>query len=121
MPAGSTNNRSLLWQRAHQGYPGQPTRRLLSMDFGNQAFKQWQQNQSNHLVWINGDPGKGKTMLLCGIIEELIQYISMEIVRSSHFSSVKPPTIGLLVQGACEIAIMHVAGNFLRKPAEVHL
>jgi hypothetical protein len=37
----------------------------------NEEFKQWQDNQSNHLLWIRGDPGKGKTMLLCGIIEEL--------------------------------------------------
>lgn len=24
-----------------------------------------------HLLWIKGDPGKGKTMLLCGIINEM--------------------------------------------------
>lgn len=37
----------------------------------NEVFKQWQNSQSNRLLWIRGDPGKGKTMLLCGIIEEL--------------------------------------------------
>jgi hypothetical protein len=37
----------------------------------NEEFKQWQHNQSNRLLWIRGDPGKGKTMLLCGIIDEL--------------------------------------------------
>ncbi|KAJ5642311.1 hypothetical protein N7490_006311 [Penicillium lividum] len=37
----------------------------------NQAFKQWQNSHSNRLLWIRGDPGKGKTMLLCGVIEEL--------------------------------------------------
>ena len=37
----------------------------------NKEFKQWQENQTNRLLWIRGDPGKGKTMLLCGIIEEL--------------------------------------------------
>ncbi|KAJ5184803.1 hypothetical protein N7472_009643, partial [Penicillium cf. griseofulvum] len=37
----------------------------------NEEFQQWQDNQSNGLLWIRGDPGKGKTMLLCGIIEEL--------------------------------------------------
>ncbi|CAG8022687.1 unnamed protein product [Penicillium salamii] len=36
----------------------------------NEEFQQWQNNQSNCL-WIRGDPGKGKTMLLCGIIDEL--------------------------------------------------
>ncbi|KAJ6008970.1 hypothetical protein N7522_003986 [Penicillium canescens] len=37
----------------------------------NEGFQQWQDNQSNCLLWIRGDPGKGKTMLLCGIIDEL--------------------------------------------------
>ncbi|KAK9853427.1 hypothetical protein MYU51_006523 [Penicillium brevicompactum] len=37
----------------------------------NGEFQQWQNNQSNCLLWIRGDPGKGKTMLLCGIIDEL--------------------------------------------------
>ncbi|KAJ5980358.1 hypothetical protein N7481_007656 [Penicillium waksmanii] len=37
----------------------------------NEQFKQWQDSQSNRLIWIRGDPGKGKTMLLCGIIDEL--------------------------------------------------
>lgn len=37
----------------------------------NEEFKQWQNNQNNRLLWIRGDPGKGKTMLLCGIIDEL--------------------------------------------------
>ncbi|CAG8105725.1 unnamed protein product [Penicillium salamii] len=37
----------------------------------NEKFQQWQDNASNSLLWIRGDPGKGKTMLLCGIIDEL--------------------------------------------------
>ncbi|KAJ5917576.1 hypothetical protein N7466_011130 [Penicillium verhagenii] len=37
----------------------------------NKEFKQWQDSDSNRLLWIRGDPGKGKTMLLCGVIEEL--------------------------------------------------
>lgn len=36
----------------------------------NDDFQQWQNGQ-NQLLWIRGDPGKGKTMLLCGIINEL--------------------------------------------------
>lgn len=39
----------------------------------NEQFKQWQDNHSSRLLWIKGDPGKGKTMLLCGIINELTQ------------------------------------------------
>ena len=38
---------------------------------GNSEFKQWRNNQMSPLPWIKGDPGKGKTMLLCGIINEL--------------------------------------------------
>jgi hypothetical protein len=34
-------------------------------------FQQWQNNPQTRLLWIKGDPGKGKTMLLCGIINEL--------------------------------------------------
>ncbi|KAH7395241.1 vegetative incompatibility protein HET-E-1 [Phaeosphaeria sp. MPI-PUGE-AT-0046c] len=37
----------------------------------NTAFQQWQQDPHSRLLWVKGDPGKGKTMLLCGIINEL--------------------------------------------------
>jgi len=37
----------------------------------NRDFKEWHDDQQSHLLWIKGDPGKGKTMLLCGIIDEL--------------------------------------------------
>ncbi|KAJ3526408.1 hypothetical protein NM208_g11205 [Fusarium decemcellulare] len=35
------------------------------------AFTGFLHDPANRLLWINGDPGKGKTMLLCGIIDEL--------------------------------------------------
>ncbi|KAF4839038.1 Vegetative incompatibility protein HET-E-1 [Colletotrichum tropicale] len=34
-------------------------------------FQRWKTNPESRRLWIRGDPGKGKTMLLCGIIEEL--------------------------------------------------
>ena len=37
----------------------------------NADFQQWYKDRQSRLLWIKGDPGKGKTMLLCGIIEEL--------------------------------------------------
>jgi hypothetical protein len=37
----------------------------------NTTFQQWRQEPNNRLLWIKGDPGKGKTMLLCGLINEL--------------------------------------------------
>ncbi|KAH7009467.1 heterokaryon incompatibility protein-domain-containing protein [Microdochium trichocladiopsis] len=37
----------------------------------NPDFRQWRDNNDQRLLWVKGDPGKGKTMLLCGIIDEL--------------------------------------------------
>ncbi|KAL6151991.1 hypothetical protein ACJBU6_08883 [Exserohilum turcicum] len=37
----------------------------------NSTFQQWQEDPGSRLLWVKGDPGKGKTMLLCGIIDEL--------------------------------------------------
>lgn len=36
-------------------------------------FQQWRESEQGELLWIKGDPGKGKTMLLCGVIDELIK------------------------------------------------
>ncbi|KAH8659477.1 hypothetical protein BGZ61DRAFT_523576 [Ilyonectria robusta] len=33
-------------------------------------FQRWRNDPQSQLLWIKGDPGKGKTMLLCGIIDE---------------------------------------------------
>ena len=37
----------------------------------NPEFRQWADSHRSQLLWVKGDPGKGKTMLLCGIIDEL--------------------------------------------------
>ncbi|KAH6888553.1 hypothetical protein B0T10DRAFT_573325 [Thelonectria olida] len=34
-------------------------------------FRKFRNDERSQLLWIKGDPGKGKTMLLCGIIDEL--------------------------------------------------
>ncbi|KAG4257736.1 hypothetical protein FPRO04_07957 [Fusarium proliferatum] len=39
--------------------------------FLTEGFQTWQQDPDCRLLWIKGDPGKGKTMLLCGIIDRL--------------------------------------------------
>lgn len=39
-------------------------------------FRRWRDDDQSRLLWIIGDPGKGKTMLLCGIIDELIKSAS---------------------------------------------
>ncbi|KAL7807293.1 hypothetical protein V8C26DRAFT_415021 [Trichoderma gracile] len=39
----------------------------------NPQFKAWRNIDENHLLWLRGDPGVGKTMLLCGLAQELMQ------------------------------------------------
>ena len=40
---------------------------------GDADFQRWRDDRQSQLLWIKGNPGKGKTMLLCGIIDELIK------------------------------------------------
>ncbi|SLM36124.1 WD40/YVTN repeat-like-containing domain [Lasallia pustulata] len=42
----------------------------------NDDFQRWRDDGQSPLLWIKGDPGKGKTMLLCGIINELEKSIT---------------------------------------------
>ncbi|CAK7207179.1 hypothetical protein SEUCBS139899_009987 [Sporothrix eucalyptigena] len=37
----------------------------------NNIFRQWRSGSQGRILWIRGGPGSGKTMLLCGIIDEL--------------------------------------------------
>ena len=50
----------------------------------NQEFKQWRSGP-NRLLWVVGGPGQGKTMLLCGIIDQLESEkdLGAVVVRSS--------------------------------------
>ncbi|KAK6725305.1 hypothetical protein SNK04_004110 [Fusarium graminearum] len=50
---------------------GPPLPHCYSWIFLTQGFQTWQQDPNQRLLWIKGDPGKGKTMLLCGIIDRL--------------------------------------------------
>ena len=36
-------------------------------------FIDWRDGETTRLLWIKGDPGKGKTMLLIGVIKELLK------------------------------------------------
>ncbi|KAF3066967.1 hypothetical protein CFAM422_009023 [Trichoderma lentiforme] len=46
------------------------------------GFQMWLNDPQCRLLWIKGDPGKGKTMLLCGIINELEKF---KAYRLSYF------------------------------------
>ncbi|KAH7223029.1 hypothetical protein BKA60DRAFT_668964 [Fusarium oxysporum] len=57
----------------------------------NDNFVQWRDDPEQRLLWIKGDPGKGKTMLLAGLITELektshdgIFYFFCQAARPSH-------------------------------------
>ena len=49
----------------------------------HQDFIDWRDGDETRLLWIKGDPGKGKTMLLIGVIKELLQKL-----KSTYDSSV---------------------------------
>jgi hypothetical protein len=34
-------------------------------------FRRWRHDRESRLLWIKGKPSKGKTMLLCDIVDEL--------------------------------------------------
>ncbi|KAL4767498.1 hypothetical protein BDW60DRAFT_147648 [Aspergillus nidulans var. acristatus] len=49
---------------------------------GNAEFQKWHSNRQSQLLWIKGDPGKGKTMLMIGIINELLQQVQSQSSQS---------------------------------------
>jgi hypothetical protein len=51
----------------------------------NNTFRQWHQDQLRRLLWVKGEPGKGKTMLLCGIIDELQKSLPRSTLLSYFF------------------------------------
>ncbi|KAF2856407.1 beta transducin-like protein HET-E4s [Plenodomus tracheiphilus IPT5] len=53
--------------------------------FDNTTFHQWQQDPHSRLLWVKGDPGKGKTMLLCGLINELRSLMPLRASLSYFF------------------------------------
>jgi hypothetical protein len=63
----------------------------------NTTFRQWHEDQHRGLLWVKGDPGKGKTMLLCGIINEL----QNQDAPFCHTSSSRRPTRALTVLQLC--------------------
>lgn len=51
----------------------------------NSSFQQWHNDPQSRLLWIKGDPGKGKTMLLCGIVNELQKTVARNASVSYFF------------------------------------
>jgi hypothetical protein len=51
------------------------------------SFQQWRTQNASRLLWIRGDPGKGKTMMTMGAIDELSQ------PRPSHETILEAPVL----------------------------
>ncbi|KAH7016455.1 heterokaryon incompatibility protein-domain-containing protein [Microdochium trichocladiopsis] len=58
-------------KRRIEGMKGSLLRDSYLWVLDNPDFRQWRNNENQRLLWVTGDPGKGKTMLLCGVIDEL--------------------------------------------------
>ncbi|KAL7942645.1 hypothetical protein V8C42DRAFT_331538 [Trichoderma barbatum] len=58
----------------------------------NPQFQAWRNKDDNRLLWLSGDPGKGKTMLLCGIVQELMQQPAPSLL-TFFFCQATIPTI----------------------------
>jgi hypothetical protein len=44
----------------------------------NAEYQEWYSRHNSHILWIKGDAGKGKTMLMIGIIQELQRQIESQ-------------------------------------------
>jgi hypothetical protein len=51
------------------------------------SFQRWKMRDESQLLWIKGDPGKGKTMMMMGVIDELSQ------PRPSHEALPEAPVL----------------------------
>ncbi|KAI9662986.1 MAG: hypothetical protein M1821_008033 [Bathelium mastoideum] len=51
----------------------------------NGNYQTWLNDDQSSLLWIKGDPGKGKSMLLCGIIDELTRSTNKTPLLSFFF------------------------------------
>ncbi|KAI2791674.1 Vegetative incompatibility protein HET-E-1 [Penicillium oxalicum] len=69
---------------------GAPLKESYEWILHHHQFQCWRDgNNSNdsQVLWIKGDPGKGKTMLLCGIIDELNPTIEIADSQAKTFLS----------------------------------
>jgi hypothetical protein len=53
--------------------------------FRNPEYRKWHDDDETRLLWIEGDPGQGKTMLLCEIIDDLQHSTNINGVLSYFF------------------------------------
>lgn len=57
--------------------------------FDNADFEQWMDSKNSSLLWIKGDPGKGKTMMMLGLVDALSSASKAGGSHRSTFAKVK--------------------------------
>ncbi|KAI2834289.1 hypothetical protein CBS11350_10822 [Aspergillus niger] len=73
-------------RRIHQTR-GDALKKSYNWILRHSQFQHWRNNNKSQVLWIKGDPGKGKTMLLCGIIDELGPTTQLEDPKAKAFLS----------------------------------
>ncbi|KAI4640582.1 uncharacterized protein J4E78_010605 [Alternaria triticimaculans] len=57
----------------------------------NADYQRWQDDREGRLLWVEGSPGQGKTMLMCGIIDALEQTVAAGDLISYFFCQTSEP------------------------------
>lgn len=70
----------------------------------NETFRSWLDEDTNNLLWIKGGPGKGKTMMMAGLVEALLKTRNSEgAIALSYFfcqnSGTELRTVTSIVKG----------------------
>ncbi|KAK1241895.1 hypothetical protein MKX07_007718 [Trichoderma sp. CBMAI-0711] len=48
-------------------------------------YQSWLHDDEKRLLWVKGDPGKGKTMLLCGLVDEITKRVARPDDATAYF------------------------------------
>ncbi|RDW66409.1 hypothetical protein BP6252_10044 [Coleophoma cylindrospora] len=75
--------------------------RLLKQCYGwileDTSFQRWRAKGNTRLLWIKGDPGKGKTMMTMGLVDELSSKDRLPTGKWRKLLKVKRPSSSYLV------------------------
>ncbi|EHK44650.1 hypothetical protein TRIATDRAFT_181405, partial [Trichoderma atroviride IMI 206040] len=90
--------------------------------FDHRDYQKWLDAQ-NGILWIKGDPGKGKTMLLCGIIESLEDNKEVENEMAYFFCQATDSRINTAaaILGGLTFYLVHRKRSLLSYVRERHL
>jgi len=64
----------------------------------NRDYKKWRAGEGGNLLWVKGEKGIGKTTLFCGIIDDLCNQASCDVLHVAYYFC-HPPAPGIQ---ACE-------------------